>query len=393
MDIVIPLGGKGERFLKEGYCVPKPLVPVGNKEMIRHVIDHLRPDEDDTLSILYHEQLDQHDFSGFIQQHYPWVRLVPIPFQTRGAVETIDYGLRHQQDYGDKRKCLLLDCDAFYTEDVVAIARRHENGVFVFREEDVSQPAKFSYVSVDGTGNVLDVAEKSRIGPLANTGAYLFKDRGTLLTYTQKVLDQDFRFCGEFYTSCVIKRMLSDHHPFRAIELDPSCYVSLGTPAQVRGYLDRRCAFLFDLDGTLVDTTDVYVSVWAELLKPYHARVDHAFFREHIDGNNDGVVLSALVPGLSAEEKDEMSRRKDALFLESVDKLGVIKGAVGFMGEVRRHGHCLGVVTNCNRPVAESILRQCGLGRLVDVLVIGNECRHPKPQPGSLPEGQGLVGV
>lgn len=384
MDIVIPLGGKGERFLREGYSVPKPLVPVGDKEMIRHVVGHIRLEPEDTLTILYHEILDQHQFSAFIRQHYPFVRLVPIPFQTRGAVETIDYGLRRvvaDGGGGNQRRCLLLDCDAFYTEDVVAIARRHENGVFVFREVDVSQPARFSYVSVDDGMRVADIAEKSRIGAFANTGAYLFKDRDTLLTYTQKVLREDFRFCGEFYTSCVIKRMLTDHHPFQAIEVSPSSFVSLGTPGQVKEYLRQRCVFLFDLDGTLVDTTDIYVNVWGILLEPYHANVDRSFFNTYIDGNNDEVVLTMLIPRLGVGEREELSRRKDELFLTFLDRLVVVGGAQKFMEGVRRAGHCVGVVTNCNRLVAETILRHCGLERLVDVLVIGNECRRPKPHP------------
>ena len=382
MDIIIPLGGKGERFSKQGYSLPKPLIPIGHKEMIRHVIDRLKVGKNDTISIFYHEQLDQHNFSGFIRQHYPHIHLIPIPFQTRGAVETLDFGMCHQPDLVDnERQCLLLDCDAFYTEDVIALARQHENGVFVFQETDLSQPAKFSYVSVDESQQVLDIAEKSRISSFANTGAYLFKNRKTLLTYTQKVLEQDFRFCHEFYTSCVIKYMLLDHHRFNAIELHPSSYISLGTPEQVHHYLDHCHAFLFDLDGTLVDTTDIYVHVWRTLLEKYHANVDNSFFKTYIDGNNDEMVIRMLIPRLDQEERNLLSHRKDLLFLESIDRLKVIDGAVSFLEDVHKEGHTIGIVTNCNRVVAETILRYCQVDHLVDVLVIGNECERPKPHP------------
>lgn len=396
MDIIIPLGGKGERFLKQGYSVPKPLIPAGYKEMIRHVIDRLTLCEHDTISILYHEVLDQHNFSGFIRRHYPHIHLVPIPFQTRGAVETIDYGLRHQQDYVDRnedqrRRCLLLDCDAFYTQDIIGIARQYENGVFVFREEDISQPAKFSYVSVNDLGHVANIAEKSRISSFANTGAYLFKDRETLLTYTHKVLEQDFRFCNEFYTSCVIKCMLMDHHIFKVIELPKSSYISLGTPEQVNDYLHRTHAFLFDLDGTLVDTTDIYVRVWRTLLEPYHANVNHSFFKTYIDGNNDEMVIRLLIPRLNKEERRELSHRKDALFLEFMDQLKIIGGAVEFIHKVRLDGHWVGIVTNCNRLVAETILRHCGLEDLVDVLIVGNECDRPKPHPDPYQKAKNIL--
>ena len=34
MNIIIPLGGKGERFSKNGYDRPKPLIPIFDKRMI-----------------------------------------------------------------------------------------------------------------------------------------------------------------------------------------------------------------------------------------------------------------------------------------------------------------------------------------------------------------------
>lgn len=382
MDIIIPLGGKGKRFVDEGYSVPKPLIRVGYKEMIRHVIDRLKMEEDDTLTILYHEQLDKHNFSGFIRKHYPKIYLVPIPFQTRGAVETIDYGLRSQNFIeNNERKCLFIDCDAFYTCDIIGMAKTQKNGVFVFREQDISHPAKFSYVSLNSSNQITDIAEKSRISQFANTGAYLFENRKTLLTYTKKVLDRDFRFCNEFYTSCVIKYMLMDNHIFNAIELPKSSYISLGTPEQVHDFLSQCHTFLFDLDGTLVDTTDSYIDIWKKLLEPYNANVDYSFFKNYIDGNNDDLAVKMLIPTLTKEEIDILSNRKDEMFLESIEKIQIIDGAVQFIQNVRMEGHSVGIVTNCNRSVAENMIRHCKIENMVDLLIIGNECDRPKPHP------------
>lgn len=396
MNIIIPLGGKGERFQKEGYNTPKPLIMVGHKEMIRYVIDNLVLREDDTISILYYEKLDRDNFSAVIKKYYPDVKLVPIPFQTRGAVETIDYGLRccSKNFQGDK-KCLLLDCDAFYLCDVLEKARQcNNNGVFVFQEEDPIGPVRFSYVSVDENNDrIMDVAEKSRISQYANTGAYLFENVKTLLTYTKKVLDEDFTYYGEFYTSCVIKQMLKEKHIFRMMELPKTSFVSLGTPEQLKEHLSGCYSFLFDLDGTLVDTTDIYVKVWGALLEPFNANVDHLFFKTYIDGNNDEMVMKMLMPLMKIEDMKELSRRKDELFLEFIDELKVVEGVKNFIREVRKKGHFVGIVTNCNRKVAEHILDYSGIGKLIDILVIGNECVHPKPYPDPYETAKQQLGV
>jgi NDP-sugar pyrophosphorylase family protein len=34
MNIIIPLGGKGDRFKKASYNLPKPLIKIFDKEMI-----------------------------------------------------------------------------------------------------------------------------------------------------------------------------------------------------------------------------------------------------------------------------------------------------------------------------------------------------------------------
>src|SRR5438067_4204264 len=43
LNIVIPMAGRGSRFVAAGYAVPKPLVPVHGLPMIRLVIENLRP--------------------------------------------------------------------------------------------------------------------------------------------------------------------------------------------------------------------------------------------------------------------------------------------------------------------------------------------------------------
>ena len=41
MNIIIPLGGKGERFSKNGYKQVKPLINIFDKKMIEYVLDNL----------------------------------------------------------------------------------------------------------------------------------------------------------------------------------------------------------------------------------------------------------------------------------------------------------------------------------------------------------------
>ena len=88
MNIIIPLGGKGERFAKNGYTQPKPLIPIFDKCMIEYVIDNLTITNNDNIFIIYNNNLDNFDFSKFILNKYPFIQVIPIN-DTQGAVETL----------------------------------------------------------------------------------------------------------------------------------------------------------------------------------------------------------------------------------------------------------------------------------------------------------------
>ena len=92
MNIIIPIGGKGERFYKQGYTEPKPLIDILGKPMILHVLDNLfwfnSIVEQDNIFIIYYN-VDSQLFENTIRQKYPKIYFIELTEQTRGASETI----------------------------------------------------------------------------------------------------------------------------------------------------------------------------------------------------------------------------------------------------------------------------------------------------------------
>ena len=121
MNIIIPLGGKGERFAKNGYTKPKPLIQIFEKTMIEYVLDNLKISNNDKLFIIYNQNLDNYHFSNIILKKYPFIHLIQIN-DTKGAVETLFLGIgKILNNFSYHNKCLILDCDTFYTEDIINI--------------------------------------------------------------------------------------------------------------------------------------------------------------------------------------------------------------------------------------------------------------------------------
>lgn len=257
MNIIIPLGGLGERFKKDGYTSPKPLINIFGKPMIFNVIDNILLQKEDNLIIIYNKELNNYNFDKILKHKYTNVILIELNKQTEGATETILFGLNQLNKNILENKCILFDCDTFYHIDILSICRQQsENSIFCFK--DNQEKPIFSYVVMDQNNIISDIKEKVRISDYANTGCYCFKNGILLKKYCENIINNNIREKNEFYTSCVIKEMLKDKYIFISNIIDNNDFSCVGTPMQLKIYCSNfinnsnKQRFCFDLDNTLV---------------------------------------------------------------------------------------------------------------------------------------------
>ena len=365
MNIIIPICGKGERFSKNGYTQPKPLIPILGKCMINYVLDNLNISSDDKIFIIHNNNL---------LEQCKNVTLIKID-DTKGAAETLYHGITIiLNGLTVNRKCLILDCDTFYTEDIVDIFRNTlDNMVFYTKNEDPVNVI-YSYIELSVESVITDIKEKEKISDNANTGAYAFNDINTLHNYCKHVIRNNITFNNEPYTSCVISEMVKAGILFKGYELPQSRVFSLGTPKLLEEYTDNTYAFLFDLDGTLVITDEIYFDVWHTILSNYNIVLTTEIFENIIQGNNDKYVLTNLNINIT---QSELSILKDTLFIKSIDKLKVIGGVYGIINQIKMAGHRICIVTNCNNTVATEIVKHINIS--VDFIISSNDCLYGKP--------------
>ena len=378
MNIIIPLGGKGERFKNE-YRLPKPLIKIFDKEMIFYVLDNLNIQPEDKIFIIYYN-LDEYDFQKIILHKYPNIHFITLHKQTKGAAETIYLGLEQIKHITTCKKCVLLDCDTFYTDDILNLYRKIENNAVFYTVNTEPNPI-YSYIELDNEGKIINIREKLKISDNANTGIYCFKDIIELYHYAKFIVENDIKFNNECYTSCIIDKMIGEGHHFTGIKLNEQYVFGLGTPKQLNTYINNTYLFLFDLDGTLVLTDDIYYQVWDSILKKYNIILTPDIFKQYIQGNSDNTVLLKLLPNKYTELLNDISMIKDTLFLENIHKIKIMEGSLTFLNTLKRLGHKLAIVTNCNRMVAEKIIEYIGIDTIIDTIVIGGECIKSKPFP------------
>jgi HAD superfamily hydrolase (TIGR01509 family) len=380
MNIIIPLGGKGQRFKDNNFLQPKPLINIFEKQMIFYVLDNITLGKDDKLFIIYYN-LDSIIFQNIITIKYPNTIFIELKKQTRGAAETIFIGIKEIIEQTKNKKCMLLDCDTFYTTNIIDKYRNIDENAIFYNVNYDKNPI-FSYIELDSESNVIRIKEKDKISDNANTGIYCFKDIHELLLYAEYVVENNITFNGENYTSCIIDVMIQQNHNFIGIELNTLYVYNLGTPQQISNYVNNSYVFLFDLDGTLVLTDDIYFDVWKVILINYNITLTDEIFKNYIQGYSDKNVLNRLFTKNIYENLIvNISDIKDNLFLKNIHKIKIIDGACNFLKRLKELGHKLGIVTNCNRAVAEKIVEYIKINSLIDVIIIGGECNNTKPHP------------
>ena len=284
MNILIPVGGKGERF-KNNYISPKPFINIYGQMMIFWLIDNLFLQKHDTIYIgIMEDVCDNFGLEFKIKKEYPDlnIKIIKLLYQTRGAAETLLIMLQHIPNEELNKKILSLDCDTIYFDDIITKFRtQNDNVTFYFKAND--RPEIFSYINTDLTGKLLDIQEKkwfNGVNKYANTGAYAFTNGDILKKYCIELLDSNQRVKNEFYVSQLIGNMIKDEHIFKGINTENfSC---LGTPEQLNIFLKEiedgkiKCnkmkRFCFDLDNTLVTYPEIindYTTV-----KPKHDNIN-----------------------------------------------------------------------------------------------------------------------
>lgn len=147
--------------------------------------------------------------------------------------------------------------------------------------------------------------------------------------------------------------------------------------------LPARPAFLFDLDGTLVDSVYQHVLAWREALEA--AGIHLAVWRIHRQiGMSGGLFVNALLREtghtVSAEEAERLQRLHGEAFRRYASQVRPLPGAQELLSYLSKAGVPWAVATSGRLESASVSLQLLGIAD--DVPIITRDLvRHAKPDP------------
>ncbi len=153
----------------------------------------------------------------------------------------------------------------------------------------------------------------------------------------------------------------------------------------VSSLFSRNQAFIFDLDGVLVDTAVFHYHAWKRLANSlgFDFTEQH---NERLKGVSRMQSLTYILEwgGLEVDdrEKDALAARKNGWYLEMVDGMtagDVLPGAAGFLAHARDAGKRIALGSASKN--ARLILQRTDIADYFDVIVDGNSVTESKPDP------------
>jgi beta-phosphoglucomutase family hydrolase len=152
--------------------------------------------------------------------------------------------------------------------------------------------------------------------------------------------------------------------------------------------------YIFDLDGTLVDTMPLHYTAWEAALRKAGliGRLDENRFYAL------GGVPSRKVAALLGEhhglklDPEVVYRDKEDAFMSSVQKLELIIPVVEFARKMAKT-RPVAIASGGNRDVVTSTLKKTGLAELFPIVVTADDVVHGKPDPDMFLLAAKLMGV
>lgn len=140
----------------------------------------------------------------------------------------------------------------------------------------------------------------------------------------------------------------------------------------------KKFLAMFDLDGTLFDTTAVNFRAYKEALNVYGFELDWKYFLSHCDGRHYTDFLPEIMGGKMY--LDEVHSKKKELYKNN---LGAARENIHLFNIIKliKEKYYTAVVTTASRQNAMDILSYFHRGELFDAIITQEDTIKTKPDP------------
>lgn len=251
MKIVIPMSGRGNRFLRAGFKVPKPLITIDGMPIIEHVVN-MFPGESDFLFICSNDHLGTTNMGEVLTRIAPNGEIVGIDPHKKGPVYAVSKAFDKLKD---EEEVIVNYCDfsCYWDYDNFLSSTRGRNAdgaIPAYKGFHPHMLGSTNYAFMREENHWLqEIKEKepftdNRMEEYASSGTYYFKKGSYVKKYFKELMEKGIHLNQEYYVSLVYNLLQQDRLSTSIYEIQHM--LQWGTPQDVEEY-SRWSAYFSDV--------------------------------------------------------------------------------------------------------------------------------------------------
>jgi HAD superfamily hydrolase (TIGR01509 family) len=145
-----------------------------------------------------------------------------------------------------------------------------------------------------------------------------------------------------------------------------------------------RSGVLFDVDGTLVDTTYLHTIAWWEALRQHDEDVPMAEIHRAIGMGSDKLLDHLLGPDRDRSDDEVLSTAHDILYGAWWERLRPLPGAADLLRAVAKRGPAVVLASSAKEPELKKLRRVIDADDVISAATSSSDAEQSKPAPDIL---------
>lgn len=209
LNIVLPMAGKGSRFVNAGYVIPKPLIEIHGVPMIKIVVDNLTPKREHRfIFIVQKAHFDAYDLDSKLHSYAKNVEIIAVDSVTQGQACSV---LLARNLFDTDESLMTANSDQYIDFDINDylddMDQRQLDGLIMSMH---SCDPKWSYAKINEKEFVVETAEKRVISDNATVGIFNFRKGSDFVRGAERMIAENLRVADEFYTCPVYNYLIEE---------------------------------------------------------------------------------------------------------------------------------------------------------------------------------------
>lgn len=237
MNILILMAGASSDFQEKGFLYPKYLIELQGKPIIQRILESVKNLGNNPTCIIKKQDQEKHFLGDTLKILSPECNVIQVEGETKGAVCTALFAI---DNINNDDELVILNGDQLVKHDItIAVEdfrkRKLDGGIVTMKAIN----PRYSTISLDEEGYVIQTSEKRPISDIASTGCCYYKNGSDFVKSAYSVIEKDANVQGNYYISSTFNEMILEQKKIGIYQIPKKDYISFSTYQMYMSYMSH----------------------------------------------------------------------------------------------------------------------------------------------------------